>query len=298
MSAGVEFGPARGADRAAALELFDAVFLRERGRDGSIAQRYAPLFTHPAASQLLVARSAAAVRAALIMRPFTLRAADAGHRGSMIGFVATHPAHRGAGLASGLLAHALEQAACDESSFCVLWAAARAFYRKRGWQPADDGILGEAPALPDAPQDAPDAAWQGEAAQVERLASDTLGMRVPRTADWYGVVPVSAGRVALRLAGPRDAPRAYAIVGETPTARILYEIGGDECAVLSLFRGLRSTGYGLRVNARAGDAAQRALGTASGIRWQAQRLAMWFPIAPALRDIAARGWHVPWYDRI
>ena len=294
MSDTADAGPARPGEIAQALALLDSVFLRARGREGTIAARYAPLFAANSPARLEVARHAGRVVAATVSRPFVLRTGTAAHAGSMVGFVATRPEHRGAGHASRLVGRAVEAARAQGSAFCVLWTTTPGFYRRLGWRAGDCGIACEAPALAGGSAPSP----TEEVAQVEALAGHTLEMRVERDPSWYSVVPVSATRVRCFVTGPRGAPQAYAIVGESAGTRYVYELGGSDAGMLELFSRLRADGRNMVVNARQGDAFHRLSATAQDLAWRAQQLAMWLPLVPALDDIASRGWHVPWYDRI
>lgn len=294
MSVTTESGPARADEIASALALLDAVFLRARGREGSIAARYAPLFAADDLVRLHVARHAGRIVAATVSRPFVLRAGLESHTGSMVGFVATHPEHRGAGHASRLVGHAVATARAEGRAFCVLWTTASAFYQRLGWRPGDCGIACEAPALAGAP--APPPAVEG--AQVEALAARSHAMRIERDASWYGVVPVSAARVRCFVSGPRGAPQAYAIVGESDRTRFVYELGGSDTGMLELFSSLRADGRSVVVNVRQGDPFHRLSATVPGLEWHTQQLSMWLPLAPDMDAIASRGWHIPWYDRI
>lgn len=294
MSVDTDAGPARPEEIAPALALLDTVFLRARARTGSVAARYAPLFAKGTRARLHVSRQAGRVVAVTVSRPFVLRAGTASHKGSMVGFVATLPEHRGAGHASRLVGHAVAAARTEGSAFCVLWATAPAFYQRLGWGPGDRGIVCEASPL--AGGAAPRAT--DEVTQVAALAERSHAMRVERDAAWYGVVPFSAEHVRCFISGQRGAPQAYAIVGESAATRYVYEFGGSDAGMLELFSGLRAGGRNVVVNARQGDAFHRLSATAQDLAWRAQRLSMWLPLVPAMDDIASRGWHVPWYDRI
>ena len=213
------------------------------------------------------------------------------HQACMIGFVATLPGFRGAGHASRLVTLATDAARREGRAFCVLWAQVQSFYRRLGWRAGDSGMRG-ALAI-DVPPPA-----EAEPAQVEMLATRTGPNPVERARAWYRVVPVSTEQVRIFVAGTPDAPDAYAIVGDTAQTRFIYELGGSAAAMRELLAGVRGDRRALVVNACANDAVHRLPGAPQDLHWRTQQLAMWFPLAPGFEDLADRGWHIPWFDRI
>lgn len=292
MNQGFESGPARADETLQAIAVLDAVFLHGRGRGGSIAERYAPLFA--ADARVFVTRQAGKVIAVVVSRPFVFRDGSTAHPACMLGFVATLPAFRGAGHASQLVKLATDAARQEGRVFCVLWAQAQSFYRRLGWRAGDSGMRGEAPALVN---DAPPPRESG-VADVQALARRAGSLPVARTAAWYGVIPVSTDQIRCFVAGPSEAPDAYALVGDTARTRFVYELGGAEAVMRELLTGLRGDRRALVVNASANDAVHRLPGAPQDLHWHTQQLAMWLPLTPALEDIADRGWHIPWFDRI
>lgn len=159
-------------------------------------------------------------------------------RAGLIGSVATHPEHRGRGLATELLARAERALAQDGAWLALLWADDPVFYDERGWRPIGcelDFVL---------------ESWQ------EGRLSGASGIRAAAPDDWGAIhrlytrqrerVDRSIDETRALLAGPgietlviqreRDVV-AYSCLGRGGDfARTIHEWSGADQDVLALVR--------------------------------------------------------------
>ena len=145
----MDFSHRAACDDARALALFDAEFTHGRGRTLSLAQRLPAVFGTTGATAWSVRDQGECV-SAFVTRPFDWLDAGATLRGAMVGLVCTRQDHRGKGLATRLLATALEELRVQQVRFAVLWAGKPDVYERAGWQFVDRGLLGRMTVTPPA----------------------------------------------------------------------------------------------------------------------------------------------------
>lgn len=283
----------------------DEEFVHARGRQGSLVARYPALFTAAARDDIFVVPHPAGPRACAIARPFALAGHDGVRQGVMIGMVWTHPAARGQGLATQVLAEILAAQRAAGRDFAVLWSALDGFYTARGWQAADCGMLGRVELAPStAPagearaacvESVPLAGPGADAAiaHVEALRRDTPAACVARDALAWRTVPLPAAHCTLHLAAD-----AWALSGHDGDRAWLYEMAGAPAAYAALWRAVTRDTAHIVVNVADDAPACAWLRAHVPLRWQRQRLACWQGLAPCAVSPDFSRCYVPWFDRI
>lgn len=283
------------------IELLDQVFVRSRGAEGSLADRYPHILEGESTDvQILVARTAPGrIDAVTAVRTFELVDGSRAHRGAMVGFVATDPAFRGLGLASALVVRAREVALEAGASFCVLWTQTPDFYRRLGWSSHDRSLIGEARL------DAPTVATVGEevggeaASWIECVRARHLRRRVVRAGDAYRVLPAPAERLELERSGVAADDAAYLLAGRAHELVVLYELVGAESRYRKLWERATSGSRHVLVNSEEGTRSAAWLKREAGVAFRPQSLAMWLtlPSGPGVTP-PVESWQIPFLDRI
>ncbi len=282
-----------GADFDALLPLLDQEFIFGKGRRRSLQQRFPATLDRHHPQNILRASVGGTLASALATKPFTWITPERNWRAAMIGMVYTRPELRGRGTASALMRATQARLAQEGFDFAVLWAAQPDFYARLGWLQIDCGTLGSVHAASAGatqsalPPGAADIAW------IEALRPQYAPERAERSEKAYAALLPPAERLEL-LRG--DA--AYAIVGSDDRHGYLYEMLGDAAELPSLWARLAARYRTLYLNLRRDAPAQRFLSAERGITWQAQRLAMWLPLADSARGARFADWYVPFLDRI
>jgi predicted N-acetyltransferase YhbS len=265
--------------------LVDEVFAATR-RSLSLAERFPHVLTAPNAANVFVGLARGRVIATVVTRHFTWRRGEESGRAAMAGLVATHPAHRGQGIATGVLEAAVAGLAADGASAVVLWATRPGLYERVGFRLDDPGVLGAVPGgaagrgLP-----APEGIDPGE---LETIRGESQPLRVDRTvASWTAVPPPAEEVVVYRTAA------AYALAGRAGGATYLYELAGDERDFDSLLGAVRRDAEWVFANDTPGTSSHARL-DAAGVEWESKTLGMWLGLAPG----AATGLSIPYFDRI
>lgn len=287
-------------DLGAVVDLLDDVFVRSQGRTRSLADRYPFLLREPDERvRIIVAPSVEDVRAVTVIRAFDWDRGGRCWHGAMIGMVATTPAARGKGLASGLLEHARRVAEEAGADFAVLWTTNPSFYRRLGWREGDIGTIGEIvrPGAPPSGVAAPEPLEAAVIPWIEEVRASHLVDRIERDERSYSVVPGPADRLELhRLALTRGS--AYAVVGRSLGLSILYELVGSPLCFGQIWSAVVAGGDRILINGARDDSSTRWLETLDGIAWRPQSLAMWLPLTEAAQSAALTDWYVPFLDRI
>lgn len=284
----------------------DEEFVLARGRQGSLVARYPALFTAAARDDIFVVPHPTGPRACAIARPFVLAGNDGDWQGAMIGMVWTHPAARGLGLATQVLAEILAVQRAAGRDFAVLWSALDGFYTARGWQAADCGMLGAADLAPMAApatgdvraacvESVPLAGPGADAAiaRVEDLRRDTPAACVARDALAWRTVPLPAAHCALHLTAD-----AWALSGHDGDRAWLYEMAGAPAAYAALWHAVTRDTAHIVVNVADDTPACAWLRAHAPLQWQQQRLACWQALTPRAASLDFSRCYVPWFDRI
>lgn len=277
----------------ALLPLLDQEFIFGKDRQLSLQQRFPAILDRHHPQNILLASVEGSIASALATKPFVWVTPERRWRAAMIGMVYTRPQLRGRGTASALMRATQAKLAQESFDFAVLWAAQPDFYARLGWSGIDCGTLGRVhttspdPIQSALPPGAADIAW------IEALRTQYAPERAERTYKTYATLLPHAQRLEL-LRG--DA--AYAIAGTDDNQGYLYEVLGDAAELPALWARLATRYHTLYLNLRRGTPAQSFLSAQRGITWQAQRLAMWLPLAARARGARFCDWYVPFLDRI
>jgi predicted N-acetyltransferase YhbS len=286
----MEFSHRAACDDARALALFDAEFIHGRGRTLSLAQRLPGVFGTTGATTWS-ARDGGECVSAFVTRPFDWLDAGATLRGAMVGLVCTRQDHRGRGLATRLLAMALEELRVQQVRFAVLWAGKPDVYERAGWQFADRGLLGRmtaaAPARDLARTDV-DARSAWKALDAMRRASRL----VRGEGDWSALLPPSTRS---RIVAGHD---CYAVIGELGRVGYLLDLDGEPAGMGGLVRSVAGDYDELLLNIPGNGPVHAALAPMPGIQWQAQRLAGWMALDDGIDAARFADWYLPFLDRI
>lgn len=265
--------------------LVDEVFAASRGAL-STAVRFPHVLTAANIANVFVGLVRGRVVATVATRRFAWRRHEESGRAAMAGLVATHPAHRGQGVATALLEGAVAGLAEDGASAVVLWTTRPSLYERVGFRREDPGVLGAVPGgagdrdLPAAEPVAP--------SPLEAIRRESAALWIERTAEAWDCVPPPAGEVVTYRT-----ERAYALAGRAGGASYLYELAGDEGDFDRLLQALRRDADAVFVNDASGTASYRLL-DGLGVEWQAKPLGMWLRLASG----APTGLYIPYFDRI
>lgn len=286
----VTFSVCGASGRERAIALLDEEFIASRGRSVSLATRFASAFGEPEAG-LIVAREAAQIVAAALLRPFNWLTAQGTRRGAMIGMVWVQRERRGGGLGSAIMSEAARLLR-ERAEFGVLWTAQPAFYLRLGWMAADCGVLGRMQGAGDS---APMTAGEFDALvpRIHAARESQADERIERSIACYrSLPPPASSSEALLDAG------AYAVVGRLEGTAYVNEIGGDGAGYPQLEQALRRRYRDVVLNLKRGSAAHRWFESRPGIAWSAQSLAMWLPGSRDLDPDGPAHWYIPFLDRI
>ena len=278
--------------RADVLDLIDAEFMVSRGRVGSVRNSFPGLLESE--GEAVVAEDGAGRPAAVaVWRPFSWWDGERRWRAAMVGLVVTRPDRRGEGLGSAVLLGVRQRLAEHGVEVAVLWARRHEFYLRLGWRAADPGVRA---AVAGGSGDAPPAAEQ----VTPELARDLLAIhrahvpqRVERSVDAYRAVPPPAEQVVAYVAGD-----GYALVGRRGRDAFVLEAVGSRAAFPALWQAISTDAGDIVVNERRGSPMQRWLAAEQGLRFEAQKLALWLPLAADAERAPLGDWHVGWLDRI
>lgn len=278
----------------------DREFVTRRGRSGTLRARYPLAFG--ATCEFLVSRQDGHARACLAGRRVVWRDPAGDRHGVMIGLVYTVPEARGRGLGTALVRAALEIFAAEGCDFAVLWSRLAGFYESAGFRRADCGVLGRATGeagISGPPPGEPLVRLSAaELAALERLRRTGGEAGIDRPAAAWRTTPLPADEVRVLRSGPPADPAAYLLFGCAADRRIVYEIAGDPSAGAALWQALCAGTAAILVNDRRGSPSQRRLDAHAAIAWEAQRLACWAPLSPAMHACDFADWYVPYLDRI
>lgn len=292
--------------RSEALALADEVFLRSRGRSGTVAGRFPAALGPDSGGEVVAALRGDALAGVAVARPFEWLGGGSRRRLGMVGLVATRPEARRSGVASAVLEHAAERLALAGAEAAVVFAARHDLYLRLGWTPSDPGVLGEADAGTGDPEHrgggraAPQVLVRELDAEMAhvlwRAGESRPAPGVRRRPEALLTVPPPAERVLALIAGSLEAPGGHAIVGVRGDEGYLYEIAGDEDALERLWSALTANLSRVLVNERRGSPAQTWLEGHREVAFGPQQLALWRSLGAGA---AAGDWpHVPWIDRI
>ncbi len=289
------------------LTLLDEEFVTLRGRKLSLAKRYPDLFGAQGTADFHWLTEGDSPVSMLVTRAMQFDVKGKPWKGVMVGWVHTLRTHQGKGLAGALL-NAVSQRMADEGAdFMLLWAHQHAYYRAQGYQVADATMLAESATKGLLPgRDMPSLTLKPgnlTAADHQRLqaladADDRGG--TPFALREAGRIPLPFERISVVLAGKRNAPDAYVVLGYQPHWITVLEGAGDASALRGLVAAQCHHTANIRVNARRDSALHRALGDV--LPWRAKPLAMYLPLshrcetAHLLYDAA--GWSFPFVDRM
>lgn len=288
--------PARGEQLPAVLGLVDDVFLRSRGRSGSVRERFPGLLEEGGDGEAVVAVDDGQVVAAAVWRPFVWDDGERRWRAAMVGLVATRADRRGQGLGSAVMRGVHTRLEECEIEAAVLWSVRDDIYARLGWRSGDPGVCGESkgsrpgggvPGVEARPLDAALAATL-----VDRHARRGA-QHIERRAEHLLAVPPPADRVIAYLAGDD----AYALVGHRGDEAFVFELVGRRGELTALWAAVRAAAGRVVVNERRGSPVQRWLAD-QGVDFADQDLARWLALNPAARAAPLAQWHVPWLDRI
>lgn len=220
--------------RAGAVALMEQVL-----RDGApLAEEYPLVFDERFPGRILAIEEQGVVvsACAALVRDFVVGALNV--RIGLIGSVATHPEHRGRGLATRLLERAERALAHDGCWLALLWADDPVFYDERGWRPIgaeldfviepwqEGRLVGASGIRAAAPDD-----W----AAIHRLYT-MHRERVDRSLDETRALLAGPGIETLVLQRARDVV-AYTCLGRGGDfARTVHEWSGADSDVLALVR--------------------------------------------------------------
>lgn len=280
-----------------AIALIDKVFLRQRGRKGSMRHRFPHVLGEGATSAVWVVREGNAVLSCLVVHVVDWFVAERSTRVGLVGFVCTDDAHRGRGLSSQLLRRAAEP---DERwEHLLLWTTIPQFYAALGWTSRDASQLGTCLSGP------PHGADQGavrcdpargcSAAELEPLRERWGPDRVRRDDMAYAVVPPSASDVLLLR--PKEArgieEDGFALVGVSEDTAYLYDLVASPKAFAAIWPALRTLRPRVLLNSHPSEPSFRLLEKQAGVQWAPQNQAMWLGTPPPLADR-----YIPYFDRI
>jgi GNAT superfamily N-acetyltransferase len=289
------------------LAHLDEEFVTLRGRKLSLGKRYPELFGSDGCADFHWLTEGKGPVSMLVTRPMQFAVKDEAWKGVMIGWVHTLRTHQGKGLAGALL-HAVAQRMADEGAdFMLLWAHQHAYYRAQGYQVADATMLAEAPTaglLPSSDIKAeiltPGELTPADHQRLQGLADGDERGGMPFNLREPGRTPLPFEKITLALAGKRDAPDAYVLLGHQPHWTTVLEGSGDEAALSGLVATQSRHAANIRVNARRGSALHRSL--ANALPWVAKPLAMYLPLSRRFETAdllyEATGWSFPYIDRM
>lgn len=280
--------------------LLDEAFIYSKGRAISLRLRFPTVFCPDNLDNLLICSEDGVIASALAMRQFDWR--DGGNvlRGAMIGAVYTQPARRGEGLASRLLAAAVERMRENGVDFGVLWTSQPSFYARLGWVAADCSVLGEIGAgqsMPEPPGEVIITSAVAAAPQLDSLRSKPDNATILRSQEDYRQLPLPVEHVVLLHCGG-TAIHAYALFGSSGETGFLYELAGDIHCFPALWREACRHCRRILVNDRTGSISYRWLSDHTRITWQSKHLAMWLPLSKRVDMSCIEKWHIPYFDRI
>lgn len=302
-----EIRACRAEELAPLISLLDAEFIFAKERSISLLQRFPGVFSVANLGNLLVCKEGERVVSALAIRKFKWHEGADHYDGAMIGTVYTHPARRGQGHASHLLAMAAERLRDQGVDFCVLWAGQASFYKRLGWASADSSVLGTAtlsacaaPADPTEP--ANDAITrmpleEMPSAQLEALRTRSQTPWIQRPPGDFRNVPIPAECAEIAWRNPPGAS-AYALFGRCGETTFLYELAGDAACFSSLWQSVCRGARRVVINDRLNSPSHRWLATHTSIAWQEQALTLWLPLSGRIDVARLAQWHIPYFDRI
>jgi len=279
------------------VALIDEVFLRQRGRTGSMRARFPHVLGEGAASTLWVAREGATVVSCLVVHEIDWLVADRWTRVGLVGFVCTADAHRGRGLSSELLRRAAA-APSQGREHLLLWTTIPGFYSALGWTARDASQLGMCVSEPPhgvAARARVDSAGGCSAAELEPIRERWAPCRVRRDDAAYAVVPPSASDVlVLRPEAAKSTEQdGFALVGVSEGTAYLYDLVTSPEAFTSIWPALRALRPRLLINSHPSEPSFRLLKKQAGVQWSPQNQAMWFGAPPPLAER-----YIPYLDRI
>lgn len=282
------------------ITLLDEEFVFSKGRMISLRQRFPTVFCRNNLHNIIICTDSDEIVSALAMRQFDWREGSEIFRGAMIGMVYTHPARRGEGLASRLMATAVLRLREDNVDFGVLWTGQSSFYTRLGWVATDCSVLGELK---------PDELTPEPSGKVTRLPAEAITQRLEeirhnclsatslRHSDDYRQLPIPAESVNVLWCEDRG-KAAYALSGSCGETGFLYELVGDVACFPSLWKEICCCYQRIFINDQADSLSCRWLTDHTVISWKNKNLAMWLPLSERLNMLRLGQWHIPYFDRI
>lgn len=284
------------------LALLDEEFVFGRGRTLSFGQRFPTVYSPENVEKILLAEDGGMIISALAIKYFDWLDHGESFRGAMVGSVCTHPQRRNEGWASRLLAAAQEKMQQDELDFAVLWTRFPAIYARAGWISSDCGLLGEleASAHVVAATSAVTISVAGSAnipliESIRRRWLTSLTLR--RTGD-YRHLPPPAEKVGLLHCSEDMETAGYALVGESGSTGIVYEMTGHSESFPALWAAICGQHQHIIINDRPESASHRWFTRNTPAIWQDKPLAMWLPLSCKADMARISAWYIPYFDRI
>ncbi|MBI5017697.1 MAG: GNAT family N-acetyltransferase [Deltaproteobacteria bacterium] len=284
------------------LDLFDAEFVRGRGRTVPLRRRFPHILRPEALDTLFTASSGDVLCGGAAVRKFVWKAGGRLWQGAMVGMVCTAPQFRGRGVGSALLRGLTVKLSKGSVDFAVLWTSKHRFYERLGWKAhLDLGQLGridftEKP--PAQPPLIPRGFGEVDLDRIESCRSQHCSSLVLRTALDYRALPFPADSVEFFFWDRAPKAVGYAIVGRQGSTGYLYELVSrteDFHVFLSSFASAYTT---LFVNEHSSGLfynwlRNRPLGT-----WDHQDQTLWFLLSREMSTVDLSAWHIPYIDRM
>lgn len=282
------------------IPLLDGEFIFGKGRSISLQRRFPSVYCGNNLANILLCTDGEAIVSALAMRHFDWREGNEIFRGAMIGAVYTHPARRGEGLASQLLAAAANQLRENKLDFGVLWTGQPSFYARLGWKPADTSLVGKTEldhsAMPTS-NDVVRMSISAGAPLAEKIRQSKLSGKAVRHTGDYQQLPLPAECVDF-LWHANQGKAAYALLGTNGGTGFLYELIGDISSFPALWDEICRGRERLFINDQPESASHHWLADHTDANWENKNLAMWLPLSRRVNMARLEQWHIPYFDRI
>jgi GNAT superfamily N-acetyltransferase len=286
-------------EQAKLIQALDLEFIHQRGRSGSVHDRYSQLFSSGAETDHVVLHDRVGIAANCSLRPFTYRFEAHSIQGCMFGLVWVRPDIRGRGWGRKVLQHAEEKARGAGAAFGVLWSSIVGFYERDGWFRSDHtayAVVEKQPFVASAAK-ADRRELKAEWERIENIRRHTNRGYVERDALAYAFTPLGAETVSLFVHDSDKQLETYALVGESREAISIYEVGGNAPRVEHILNAVVCSSRLLHINAIKTDSVVEQY-RAHGIILtpQAKALIKRFCKGPAREEMQL--WSFPYFDWI
>jgi GNAT superfamily N-acetyltransferase len=292
------------------LPLLDQQFIYSRNRRLSLALRFPTVFTPNNCENIFLCEEQGIILSALAFRHFDWHENGQKWHGAMLGAVYTDPRRRGQGLASQLLQWSMQ--IMHQLDFAVLWTAQPGFYRRLGWVATDNGLFAESLDGSGILEQASLALNTDEAVcyripiaeadlvQLEQIRSEQGQPMIVRQAQHYRHLPIPAESLEVICSGSGSISdiSAYALLGQTESSTVMYEMAGNPAYFAPIFSDVCKNFPHIMVNDCKGSPSQLWLARHSHLRWQEKPLAMWLSPSGKLSAKHFAHWYIPYFDRI